>query len=645
MIFASLVIEREPLTWAQLPGAVATWLQDAGTLSALVLLIWCVAYLIQRPAGASRESNWVKTAFTYATVGSFVLFVGYGLLLWLQGVRYIPVNPDSPQAGTMPVYTDQQRWTGALAGLCALFAVALPVVVDLVTRVRWRRIWALALLSLKEARRRRVVWVFASMALVFLFVDWFVPYNRPADQVRNYVRVFYWSMTPLFLVTASLLGAFGIPADVKSQTIHTIVTKPVERYEIVLGRFLGYGILLTLGLVGMSVLSLLYVARGVSEEARRDSFKARVWVEGNLSFAGTRSAQHGESVGREWEYRSYITGPSPHAGKQPIQYAIWTFPTLPADLASRPDDSPVKFEFSFDIFRTTKGREARGVFCTFTFAPGKLDVPQVEALKQERDQLLKSKKSVAEVTRTLIDKDGYYELGGKEIFDYQTSSVEVPAGLIRKALDEQKAAGGSVPALKVLVNVEKDKQGSQNQLIGVAQRDFYLLANEMPFWQNYLKGIFGLWYSMLLLLGLAVVLSTYLSGIISWLCALFLFLAGYFLDYIKTLAAGRSEGGGGFESALRLLNRTPINAPLTQSPTVSVLQTFDEGYRRVLGLILKVIPDVNRFDLTNYVAEGFNIPWGQELLLNTFLYLVCDLLPWACLAFYLMKYREVANPR
>jgi ABC-type transport system involved in multi-copper enzyme maturation permease subunit len=637
MIFASLVIEREPTTWAQLPAAVAAWLQDAGSLSALALFVWCLAYVFQRPAGVSREGNWVKTLFAYAAVGSFLLFGLYGVLLFAQNVQHVPINPDNLRAGTRVVYTDTQRMVGAAAGLLAIFAVALPVVVDLVTRIRWRRIWALALLSLKEARRRRVVWVFSAMALVFLFVDWFVPY-RPADQVRNYVRVFYWSMTPLFLVTASLLGAFSIPADVKSQTIHTIVTKPVERYEIVLGRFIGYGILLTIGLAGMSLLSLLYVARGVSEEARQESYKARVPIFGKLDFSGTK----GENVGREWEYRRYITGPNPQMGKQPTQYAVWSFPHLPSDLVSRAKDDKVRFEFGFDIFRTTKGKEAHGVFCTFMFAPGKLEVPQIEALKQEREQLVKKSPKGVNVTEEMINRHGFYELGGKEIFDYQTSSVDVPVSLVQKLVQAQT---GDEPALKVLVNVDKDKQGSQNQLVGVAQPDFYLLATEMPFWQNYLKGTIGLWYSMMLVLGLAVALSTYLSGIISWLVTMFLFLAGYFLDYIQTLAAGRIEGGGSMEAAFRLFNRSPLNAPLDQTATLSVLQSFDEGYRWALNRVLKIIPDVNRFDLTAYVAEGFNIPWGEVLFLDTFLPLVGYLLPWACLAFYLMKFREVANPR
>src|SRR5207302_394268 len=94
--------------------------------------------------------------------------------------------------------------------------------------------------------------------------------------------------------------------------------------------------------------------------------------------------------------------------------------------------------------------------------------------------------------------------------------------------EEQAQRAASKPYLKVLVSIDRS---SHNQLLGVARRDLYLLAAELPFWQNFVKGAIGLWFSVLLLLGLAVACSTYLSGIISWFCAMFLFIGGFFLDY------------------------------------------------------------------------------------------------------------------
>ena len=47
--------------------------------------------------------------------------------------------------------------------------------------------------------------------------------------------------------------------------------------------------------------------------------------------------------------------------------------------------------------------------------------------------------------------------------------------------------------------------------------------------------------------------------------------------------------------------------------------------------------------LTSYVAEGFNISAAQMGM--DFLLLVGYLLPWAVLAYYLIRWREIANPQ
>src|SRR5262249_48254581 len=152
------------------------------------------------------------------------------------------------------------------AGGFALVAVIIPIVAALFRRIRVQRIWALARVALKEALRKRVILVFAAIVIIFLFADWFVSF-KPEDHICHYVLVVYLPISILFLLTAGLLGAFSIPSDVKNQSIHTIVTKPVEKFEIVLGRFLGYGILLTVGLAVVACLSLIYVLRGVNPDA------------------------------------------------------------------------------------------------------------------------------------------------------------------------------------------------------------------------------------------------------------------------------------------------------------------------------------------------------------------------------------------
>ena len=56
--------------------------------------------------------------------------------------------------------------------------------------------------------------------------------------------------------------------------------------------------------------------------------------------------------------------------------------------------------------------------------------------------------------------------------------------------------------------------------------------------------------------------------------------------------------------------------------------------------VLNVIPDVERYGLTDYVAQGFNI--APDFLLLNFLMMMGYVLPWMVAAYYLMKAREIA---
>ncbi len=246
-----------------------------------------------------------------------------------------------------------------VGSVAAAIAVLVPFVSNLAV-MRGQRIIAIARLSFKEAVRRRVLYAFALILVVFLFATWFVR-TKSEDQVRTYVGLVSFAMAVLMLFAAVIIASFSIPADIKQQTVHTILTKPVQRFELVLGRFLGYVALMTLVQLVMSALCLLYVLREINPEAAKESLKARAPIYGDLMFENTSDPNHrrGDSVGVEWEYRSYISYGLP-GGKQ--QVAIWSFPAPPASVATRKE---VPCEFTFAVYRTTKGKEYEGISCRF----------------------------------------------------------------------------------------------------------------------------------------------------------------------------------------------------------------------------------------------------------------------------------------
>ena len=143
-----------------------------------------------------------------------------------------------------------------------------------------------------------------------------------------------------------------------------------------------------------------------------------------------------------------------------------------------------------------------------------------------------------------------------------------------------------------------------------------------------------------------------------------LYVGGLFRDFIYSVVIGRNVGGGPLQSFFAVVGRQAGVGVMEQpphlvyeSPWVGLFQhdtshleqntsrfifgAFDPIFRWVMGRVFDLIPDVDRFDLTLFVSEGFDVSFGQ--LFVTLLMLIGYLFPWAVLAYYLLKWREIAS--
>ena len=84
-----------------------------------------------------------------------------------------------------------------------------------------------------------MVVVFAVFILILLFAGW---YLDPAsiDPARLYLDFVLTATSYLVLLLSLFLSSQSLPADIKSHTIYTVVTKPVRASEVVLGRIVGF---------------------------------------------------------------------------------------------------------------------------------------------------------------------------------------------------------------------------------------------------------------------------------------------------------------------------------------------------------------------------------------------------------------------
>jgi hypothetical protein len=154
------------------------------------------------------------------------------------------------------------------------------------------------------------------------------------------------------------------------------------------------------------------------------------------------------------------------------------------------------------------------------------------------------------------------------------------------------------------------------QYFGAAQADLYLRARDASFGLNFIKGYFGIWLQMLLVISLGVLFSTFLSGPVAILATLGALLGGFFNDYMFRLATGQTYGGGPFESIIRILTQQNVTSEMEPGLRTTVAQSLDQAAELGLRAMSMILPDFGRFSFAEFVASGFNIS-GDTILTFT----------------------------
>lgn len=121
------------------------------------------------------------------------------------------------------------------------------------------RIWAIALNTFREAARIRVLYgiivlvVGANLAAIVLGQMSIHEEQRVARDIGLAGISLFGSLTAIFL------GVFLLYTEVQRRTIHAIVSKPIERWEFVIGKYLGMVVVLTIlvALFGLAMCGML----------------------------------------------------------------------------------------------------------------------------------------------------------------------------------------------------------------------------------------------------------------------------------------------------------------------------------------------------------------------------------------------------
>lgn len=488
------------------------------------------------------------------------------------------------------------------------------------------RLFAIAQLTYRESIRRKTLWVLAVFVVLFMFAHWFLGSSgNSASAAKGHVMfvmsAIVWLLTPI----AVILACWGLPNDIKERSLHTVVTKPVHRAEVVLGRILGYSAVMTLVLGVMSIFGYIWLMRSVPPRAQNQLI-ARVPVYGKLMFLDRQGVEQkfGINVGDIWEFRSFIEGNT-------NARAIYTFDGVDGSDFEALKELPI--EYNFEAFRSYKGTIGQPVRFSFHFvnkATG-LDVQYPAGSAYIREY------SPNPDDRTLIVPE---KLNGSNSLISRVGFGEVTTDELPEEVDLFKDL---VVDGQLRVEVSCDDGA---QYLGMARPDLFFRKPDRSFFVAYFKTFFGLWMMLILIVILSTTASTFVKGpVATFLVGTYLVMGRLMRGTLEeTLTeffkSGKPIGGGLLESAVRMLTQNNQMTPLPSNGFNDTIIAIDRGILWWLNSMSYIIPDFNKFDGAPYLANGFDVPFGTRIL-PAFLLTVAFLIPCIFIGTYSLMSREL----
>ncbi|MGE5195184.1 MAG: ABC transporter permease subunit [Deltaproteobacteria bacterium] len=480
-----------------------------------------------------------------------------------------------------------------------------------------RRCLALAQLTFREAWRKKTLWVFAVFAVLFLFAGWFLSdVTADADlQVKNYVSFVLKTISWLILPVALLLACWGLPEDIKARSLHTVVTKPVRRHEIVLGRILGYSAIGGLVLAVMGGVGFVWINRQLPE-AKGSQLTARVPVYGEISFVDNQGSSRdqqgkqlteGVNTGDENMFRSFIEGNTKAR-------AVWEFSNV--DLSRLNQQGGLVLESSFQSFRTFKGNIEKQLRCQFELVNESKDL-RVPLAPFEVNEFRRNVYDVQERNKTLEAKNG--------------KTVEL-ADLVD---------GGK---LRVEVACL-----SSAQFLGMARPDLFIRLPDRSFAASYFKCLFNIGLMMFMVVVLGVISGCFVKGPVATILTGSVVIIGkVWHAFLESLVTGRvgynpnlkMSGTGLFDSLYRIPTHMNPNVELGESFVHRMIKALDNIELNGLWAVQHLFPDFGSFDTTEYVANAYDVPWA-EATLPSLMTTVGFCLPWILVGYFSLRLREL----
>ncbi|MDR2755422.1 MAG: hypothetical protein LBC20_06915 [Planctomycetaceae bacterium] len=378
--------------------------------------------------------------------------------------------------------------------------------------------------------------------------------------------------------------------------------------------------------------------------ASQGTLQARIPVYAKLGFRGADGLDKdkGINVGHEWEYRSYIGGSTRLSEGSYEEAAIFVFDGIREDMFPKEqfrDGLPV--EMTLGVFRTHKGDIEKRVTGSLAVRNPVTGL-RVDVMTFSTEEFITKALTIPwtfEGTPQVIQRHGRIPTGNAYAFPNDET--------VRKEKNDPKfTEHHEFDFYKDIVADGRFEIWLQcidnQQYIGVAQTDLYLRAKDGSVELNFIKGYFGIWMQMVLVILFGVLLSTFLSGAVAMISTIGIMIAGFSKTFMIEIGLNKVLGGGPFESFYRLIIQQNMVVDLPTSFSTSFIKAADNVFGLFLTLIGQTVPPLSEYAVYDTaVVYGFNIPGNW--LLNHGVMTLAYAIPIFIVAYLILSNREVAK--
>lgn len=499
-----------------------------------------------------------------------------------------------------------------------------------------RRVWSISQLTFREALKSKVLLSCAFFTIVVVLVRLAVfAAARPATEptaptleaqslmaeedtrtpggrsvawfrVEQYTHLALLLILLTGIVVTIVIVAPSLSHDIKTKVIYTIIPKPVHRMEILLGKVLGFSavVALILAVIGAVTLGVTRLTIGAVGEDGRRLFAAEVKVPAtSISFSGGYLSYMKRSD-RRWLNPDYIETEEDRREREEMNLAkvvpgeaIVTFERIHArDLGGQ----PLRFEIALGVYR-------------FGGAAG--EDPEISVTVVNR--------TTGE--RAMIGRDGLFDTDREpfRIRENVPRRLEVPATFI-----------GDGATVDLLI-----RNLAYKHRVGVRRTDVMLLLGDRSYVGNFVKSLLILFLEVLVVIVIAVMSSTFLSGLIAILFTATAWVGGHLLGWMSELLGQWARGGQGPMAEIGKEFGHSMYTP--SGPLDWIFDFTNEMFAGVLTVASHLFPNLGHFANAWLVAQNVDI--SAAMVWRAALFSVLYSAVCFAIAYVVFRVKEVAK--